>query len=238
MEKLEKKQNPVAELVAANDNQGFPRRTWSRAFPEDAVARIYRPSRSPMTSASGRTKGWRLRFERRSAPVIEPLMGYTSGDDTLTQVELGFPTLASAVRYVERQGLTYTVQGAGEHAPEVAPNAAASRSFSDATLERLGHRDLQETYGVALEGAANRNDPSGPGSWSSPMGVVADPTLSLDAKRSILMNWAWTEYQLDQATNEGMPESRSSRLDAVEQALLALERDVAGEQRPAMGKAA
>lgn len=41
----------------------------------------------------------------------------------------------------------------------------------------------------------------------------------------ILMNWAWTEYLIDQATNEGMPENgRPSRLDEVEQALLALER--------------
>jgi hypothetical protein len=63
------------------------------------------------------------------------------------------------------------------------------------------------------------------------MDVVRDPTLSLDAKRSILMNWAWTEYLIDQATNEGMPENhRPSRLDEVEQALLALERPVANDR--------
>nr|WP_261319007.1 ETC complex I subunit [Rhizobium leguminosarum] len=55
-------------------------------------------------------QGWRLVFERRSAPFIEPLMGYTGCTDTLTQVELEFPTLESAIRYAERQGLTYTVQ--------------------------------------------------------------------------------------------------------------------------------
>ncbi|EUB99944.1 ETC complex I subunit conserved region [Rhizobium sp. CF080] len=32
-------------------------------------------------------------------------MGYTGGTDTLTQVELEFPTLRSAIRYAERQGL-------------------------------------------------------------------------------------------------------------------------------------
>lgn len=38
------------------------------------------------------------------------------------------------------------------------------------------------------------------------------------------MNWASTEYLIAQATNEGMPENnRPSRLDEVEQALLALE---------------
>lgn len=59
------------------------------------------------------------------------------------------------------------------------------------------------------------------------MDVVTDSTLSLQAKRSILMNWAQTEYLFDQAINESMPENeRPSRLDEVDQALLALEREV------------
>jgi hypothetical protein len=63
------------------------------------------------------------------------------------------------------------------------------------------------------------------------MDVVHDRTLTLEAKRSILMNWVWTEYLIDQATSEGMPENnRPSRLDEVEQALLALERAVAAER--------
>lgn len=62
------------------------------------------------------------------------------------------------------------------------------------------------------------------------MGVVRDQGLTLEAKRSILMNWAWTEYLIDQATNEGMPENnRPSWLYEVEQGLLALERDVAAD---------
>ncbi|WP_348626236.1 NADH dehydrogenase ubiquinone Fe-S protein 4 [Rhizobium sp. CF080] len=58
-----------------------------------------------MTSGNARTRDWRLVFERRSQQFIEPLMGYTGGTDTLTQVELEFPTLRSAIRYAERQGL-------------------------------------------------------------------------------------------------------------------------------------
>lgn len=79
------------------------------AFPPDAVARIYRPSRSVMTSGKALTRHWILRFERRTPPFIEPLMGWTGGDDTLTQVELRFPSLESAVAYAQRQGLTYVV---------------------------------------------------------------------------------------------------------------------------------
>ena len=217
-------------------------------FPDDAVARIYKPSRAVTTSGMARTKGWRLVFDRRTAPVIEPLMGYTGGDDTLTQVELSFPTLETAIGYAERQGLTYVVQQPSRQsrssrsrraAETPARNDSSTQAFSDATLDRLGLSDLQDSYGHALDGAANRNDPSGPESWTSPMGVVRDQALTLEAKRSILMNWAWTEYLIDQATSEGMPEnSRPSRLGEVEQALLALERETADWDESGVRKAA
>ncbi len=104
---------------------------------------------------------------------------------------------------------------------------AQAHAFSGATLRKLGLKNLQASYGRAIDGAANRNDPPGPENWKSPMDVVCDRTLSLDAKRSILINWAFTESLIDPAANEGMPEHhRPSRLDEVEQALLALEREV------------
>jgi hypothetical protein len=37
-------------------------------------------------------------------------MGYTGSTDTVTQAELEFPTLQSAIRYAEQQGLSYVVQ--------------------------------------------------------------------------------------------------------------------------------
>ncbi|WP_371851691.1 MULTISPECIES: ETC complex I subunit [Rhodoplanes] len=218
----------VPSVWPLNDNRIPPLSMGRSVFPEDAVARIYRPSRSVMTSGKARTKGWKLRFEPRRAPFIEPLMGWTGSDDTLAQVELSFPTLDSAVRYAERQGLAYVVEGNVHRAQRAARAEHMTHPFSNATLKKLGLTHLQGTYGKALEDAANRNDPSGPEAWESPMQVLADAALSLDAKRSILMNWAYTEYLIDQATNEGMPENnRPSRLDEVEQALLALEREAA-----------
>ena len=159
-------------------------------------------------------------------------MGYTGGDDTLTQVELNFPTLESAIRYAERQGLKYTVRPSSEREQleggteaDRVDQTRSSRAFSDQTLDRLGLQALHKEYGVALAGAARRDDANGPDDWAWPMAVVSDPTLTLEAKRSILMNWAWTEYLIDQASNEGMPENgRPSRLQEVERALLALER--------------
>ncbi len=101
---------PIPQGWPSNDNRHKPLSMGRSVFPDDAVARIFKPSRAATTSGKARTKGWRLVFERRTAPFIEPLMGYTGGDDTLTQVELSFPTLESAIRYAERQGLTYVVQ--------------------------------------------------------------------------------------------------------------------------------
>lgn len=203
-------------------------------FPENAVARIFIPSLSVTTSGTARTKGWRLVFDRRSAPFIEPLMGYAGSADTLTQVELKFPTLESAIRYAERQGLSYVAQRRPRKAAAQAKQGVGQRShqpsvaFADATLERLGLAALQQNYRRALDGALNRDDASGPATWPSPMGVALDPTLSIEAKRSILMNWAWTEYQVGQAPPiEGIAENNQcSRLHEVEQALLALEREV------------
>ncbi len=223
----------------SNNNLRSPLSMGRSLFPEDAVAHIYKPSRSGMTSGKARTKGWNLRFEPRSAPFIDPLMGWTGSDDTLTQVEISFPTLDAALRYAKRQGLSYVVHGRKDMPRASSPEARTRHPFSDATLSKLGLSHLQRKYGHALEGAANRNDPAGPETWASPMEVVADAALSLEAKRSILMNWAHTEYLIDLATSEGMPENnRPTRLDEVEQALLALERQVATNDAPTTRKAA
>ena len=151
---------PTSAFHASNDNLRSQLSLGRSLLPEDAVARIFRPSRSVTTSGTARTKGWRLVFERRSAPFIEPLMGHTGGHDTLTQVELEFPTLQSAIRYAERQGLSYVVQRRATkparrtRQPLVKRPKRSSHAFSDTTLERLGLSALQDSYDQALDGAA------------------------------------------------------------------------------------
>jgi hypothetical protein len=194
-----------------------------------------------MTSGKARTKGWQLVFERRSAPYVEPLMGWTADDDPLATVELSFPTLRAAVHYAERQGLPYVVQTTEEQSPGQlsVSSRKMNQGFADETLERLGLGSLQDSYDKAVAGAEARHDRRGEEGWTSPMAVVLDASLSLDAKRSILIDWAWTEYLTDQATNEGMPENgRPSPLHEVELALLALERADAAWERPTAASAA
>jgi hypothetical protein len=93
------------------ERDGTPALTRS-VFPDDALALIYKPARSAMTSGKARTRDWKLSFEPRSRPFIEPLMGWTGCDDTLSQVELTFPSAAAAVAYARRQKLHYILRDA------------------------------------------------------------------------------------------------------------------------------
>ena len=239
---LKRTTSTTAEAAsAANDNYRKDRRLTPSTFPRDTVARIFRPARSAMTSGKARTKGWQLVFERHSAPYVEPLMGWIADDDQLATIELSFPTLQAAVCYAERQGLPYVVQTTEEQSADQlsVSGRKMKHAFSDETLERLGLGSLQDSYDKAVAGAEARHDRRGDEGWTSPMAVVLDTSLSLDAKRSILIDWAWTEYLIDQATNEGMPENgRPSRLHEVELALLALERANASRERPTAAPAA
>lgn len=112
--------------------------TVSSVFPDDAVVVIYRPARSAMTSGKANTRHWKLRFERRTPPFIEPLMGWTGGDDPLTQVELTFPTRESAVAHAERQGLTFIVHGPdrARHGQDHARYAPRDRSADEVCEDR------------------------------------------------------------------------------------------------------
>jgi hypothetical protein len=55
--------------------------------------------------------------------------------------------------------------------------------------------------------------------FGSPDEVVRHPLLTIDCKREILWRWAWDEYLLDLAGEDGMPEGEPSRLPEVKAAL-------------------
>jgi len=168
-----KRQRVPPKPGPANDNQGKHGRRSARYLGLDGmqvqpVARIFRPSRSVMTSGRARTKNWRLAFERRSAPYIEPLMGWTGDDDVMAQVALEFPTLEAAIDYCTRQGLAYVVQQPGA--------AAAARGACGWETSRGDDRK------AALE-ATNRYDPADAERWDTPWSIVADASLPRELKR-------------------------------------------------------
>jgi hypothetical protein len=73
------------------------------------TARIYKPSRNAMQSGTAKTDHWQLEFEPATARSIEPLMGWTSSDDTQKQVRLTFDTKEEAIAYAEKAGIPYQV---------------------------------------------------------------------------------------------------------------------------------
>ena len=64
-------------------------------------ARIYRPSRTAMSSGVAKTREWILEYSPSSARQVDPLMGWTSSDDTQSQVRLRFETKAAALSYAK-----------------------------------------------------------------------------------------------------------------------------------------
>lgn len=73
------------------------------------TARIYLPARSAMQSGHGK-KQWILDYEPETPTQIEPLMGWTSSENTRTQIRLRFDTKEQAIAYAERNNLTYRVE--------------------------------------------------------------------------------------------------------------------------------
>jgi hypothetical protein len=186
-------------------------------LPTDAVAVIRPNERSVVSGGRARAKGWSLTFKPRSAPRIEPLMGWTETTDTLQQVRLPFPTAESAIRYCRRHGLPFEVQdgagaapyGAGEGAER--PLRADNENRPQPPAGRLDAAEAERLY-LSPEAV-----------YPTPDAVLADETLTADQKRTILNSWAWDEYLLDVEAGEAPVREHVSRLDEVRSALARLE---------------
>ena len=81
--------------------------------------RIYQPARSAMQSGTARTKSWVLDFPPADQRGIDPLMGWTSSDDTQTQVRLKFDSRAAAEAYAKENGIDYTVTEPNKRAQNI-----------------------------------------------------------------------------------------------------------------------
>ena len=57
------------------------------------VARIYQPAKTAMQQGRAGTREWVLDYEPASPRQIEPLMGWTSSDDTRTQIRMQLAAL-------------------------------------------------------------------------------------------------------------------------------------------------
>lgn len=72
-------------------------------------ARIYKPAKTAMSSGTAKTHQWVLEYVAESAREIDPLMGWTSSDDTQAQVKLRFDTKEEALSYAKDHGIEASV---------------------------------------------------------------------------------------------------------------------------------
>jgi NADH dehydrogenase len=72
-------------------------------------ARIYQPARTAMSSGTAKTHDWVLEFAPASAREVDPLMGWTSSDDTQSQVRLRFSSKEAALDYARSKGIEVQV---------------------------------------------------------------------------------------------------------------------------------
>jgi hypothetical protein len=71
------------------------------------AARIFQRSKNAMQSGKARAGEWILQFESQHKLRPDPLMGWSGGGDTQSQVTLAFPTLEAAQAYAERNKIAY-----------------------------------------------------------------------------------------------------------------------------------
>tara|TARA_Y100001960_G_scaffold260391_1_gene280783 strand:+ start:13 stop:300 length:288 start_codon:yes stop_codon:yes gene_type:complete len=71
-------------------------------------ARIYKPTRTAMQSGKRNTKNWILDFDS-SDGGIDPLMGWETSTDTMSEVKLEFLSKEQAVSYAKKNNIDYYI---------------------------------------------------------------------------------------------------------------------------------
>ena len=71
-------------------------------------AKIYIPNKNPMQSGLGKTDKWILEFETKD-PTKNPLMGWESSSDTLTELKLEFSSKELAMNYAKKNDLDFEI---------------------------------------------------------------------------------------------------------------------------------
>ena len=71
-------------------------------------AKIYKPSKTAMQSGKRNTKKWILEFDTLDTG-INPLMGWETSKDTMSEVKLEFLTKEEALNYVKKNNIEFYI---------------------------------------------------------------------------------------------------------------------------------
>ena len=67
---------------------------------------IYIPNKNPMQSGTAKNNKWILEFITKD-PMKNPLMGWESSTDTLTELKLEFSTKELAINYAKKNKINF-----------------------------------------------------------------------------------------------------------------------------------
>jgi NADH dehydrogenase (ubiquinone) Fe-S protein 4 len=71
-------------------------------------AKIYIPTKSAMQSGKGNAKKWILEFETQDTG-INPLMGWETSTDTMSEVKLEFDSKELAIDFAKKNNIEYYI---------------------------------------------------------------------------------------------------------------------------------
>ena len=91
-------------------------------------AKIYMPTKTVMQSGNRNTKKWLIEFDTLDTGV-NPLMGWESSKDTMSEVKLEFSTRVQAIDYAKKNNLDYYIIEPQKH-------KIIKKSYSDNFLKK------------------------------------------------------------------------------------------------------
>jgi hypothetical protein len=71
-------------------------------------AKIYKPAKTAMQSGLRNSKYWLLEFDTNDTG-INPLMGWETSNDTMSEVKLEFLTKEQAINYAKKNNINYYI---------------------------------------------------------------------------------------------------------------------------------
>ena len=77
-------------------------------------AKIYKPTKTAMQSGDRNTKNWLLEFDTLNTG-INPLMGWETSNDTMSEVKLEFSTKEQAINYAKKNNIDFYVVEPQKH---------------------------------------------------------------------------------------------------------------------------
>ena len=90
-------------------------------------AKIYKPAQTVMQSGKRNTKNWFLEFDTLNTG-INPLMGWETSKDTMSEVKLEFSTKDQAINYARKNNIDYYIIEPQKH-------KTIKKSYSDNFLK-------------------------------------------------------------------------------------------------------